>query len=254
MNNLALYHKVFGQLCQWLPAEPATRRSNLAWLIVGAYLSASVHLAHIVRHWAVRSKQPSLVNRLHRFLTNGAVQPGVYYEPLASQLLATFASRPLRLVMDTTKVGRRHRALVLALAYRRRTLPLAWSIHEGDRGNVAVVEQIKLLAAVYRLLPYGCPTQLTAAAAFRATDLLSWLRDHQWGYVIRQRQESYVRYPDGEWSPIADLARQPGQTRVVGWVWLAKTNPFGLTWLVIGSAAEHGQRRRGALDSGLRPA
>lgn len=232
-NNLRIYNKMLAQLCQWLPDERITRLRNLALLVVGVYLEESVHLSHIVASWPLSGKAPSLVNRLHRFLANRLVAPLSCYEPLAATLLQAYAGQPLRLLIDTTKVGFNHRALVIAVAYRRRSLPLAWSLHQGQIGNVAVTEIIKLLEWVYRLVPSNCEVSLCGDAAFRPTDLLFWLRQHQWHYVIRQRKESLVRYPEGDWFPIAEIPIEPGQTRVLGWVWLAKSNPFGLTWLVL---------------------
>jgi hypothetical protein len=49
MINLRLYHKLLSQFGQWFPEERITRKRNLAWLVVDLYLSASVHLPHIVR-------------------------------------------------------------------------------------------------------------------------------------------------------------------------------------------------------------
>lgn len=232
-NNLQLYNNLLGHICQWLADERITRLRNLALMVTGLYLNKSVHLSFIVGAWPTAGKETSLVNRLRRFLANHRVSPLVYYQPLASRLLTTFAGQPLRLIVDTTKVGFNHRALVIAVAYRKRSLPLAWSLHKGSRGNVAVTEVIKLLDWVYHLIPSNCEVTLCGDSAFRPSDILSWLRQHDWHYVIRQRKESLVRAPDEDWSLIADIAIEPGQTRVVGWVWLAKSNPFGLTWLVI---------------------
>ena len=232
-NNLRLYHMFIRQLCQWLPNERITRKRNLALLVTGLYLGRGIHLPLIVRKWPMVGRVPSLVNRLHRFLDNPRLNPQACYQPLVEQLLKVFTGRTLRLAIDTTKVGFGHRALVVGLAYRKRTLPLAWSVHPGPIGNVAVIKIIALLEWVHRLVPSNCEVVLTGDAAFRMSDLLYWLREHHWHYVIRQRKESLVRYPDGCWFRISTIPIQPGQTKVIGWVWLARTNPFGLTWLVI---------------------
>ena len=145
-NNLQLYHKILDQLCKWLPEERVTRKRNLALMITGIYLSASVHLSLIVSKWPVEAKSPSLVNRLQLFLDNVRLAPGSCYQPLAAELIAALAGTGLRLVIDITKVGFNHRAMVVGLAYRRRTLPLAWSVHKGSIGVVSVNKMIDLLA------------------------------------------------------------------------------------------------------------
>lgn len=233
-NNLRLYHKVLRPICQWLPEEPVTRKRNLALLMVGLYLSGSVFLSHIVREWPVAGKQESLINRLRRFLKNEAVSASSYIEPLVAGLLQAASGNGLNLIIDATQVGSSHRALVVALAYRGRSLPLAWSIHEGNIGNVKVTAVVRLLERVYRLIPFGTEVSLTGDSAFRSSDILLWLDEHEWHYVIRQRKEVYIRYPDTDkWFPISEIPLQEGETKVVGWVWLAKSNPFGLTWLLL---------------------
>lgn len=235
MNNLQLYHKVLGQLCKWLDDERITRLRNLALLIIGLSVGHSIHLSYIVSEWPVPGKKKSLVNRLHRFLVNQLVSPTAYYQPLAERLLKAFAGERLRLIIDATKVGFNHRALVIGVAYRKRTLPLTWSLHEGSIGNVAVPKVVRLLERVYQLVPSNCEVVLTGDSGFSATDILFWCRQHHWHYVIRQKTLTKVRFPeDGSpWFPIADIPIEPGQTKVVGWVWLAKSNPFGLTWLLL---------------------
>jgi hypothetical protein len=192
-----------------------------------------VHLSLIVRKWPVAGKIPSLVNRLNRFLNNQRWQVQRYYEPLAAALVEHLANHELRLVIDTSKVGFNHRVLVVGLAYRRRTLPLAWSVHRGRIGNVAVREQIALLRRVDRLIPYDCSVHLVGDCAFASSDLLRWLADQEWHFVIRQPGPTEVRPARGAWQPVRDFVLDEGQTRIMGWVWVAKTNPFGRVWLVL---------------------
>lgn len=232
-NNLHLYHKILEQLCQWLPDERVTRQRNLALMITGIYLSASVHLSLIVSKWPVDAKDPSLEDRLQRFLDNERLAPRRCYQPLAAELIAIFAKIGLRLVIDVTKVGFNHRAMVVGLAYRRRTLPLAWSVHKGYMGAISVNRIIELLEEVYRLVPYDCPVEIVADCGFKTADLLRWLRKREWDFVIRQPGKTKVRLQTGQWLYLCDLPIQPGQTQVIGWVWVARTNPFGPVWLVL---------------------
>jgi len=202
-------------------------------LVVGIYLSANVHLSLVVRKWPLPSKIPSLVNRLRRFLDNRHVSLQRYYEPLVKSLVFAKAGGHLDLVIDTTKVGLGYRALVVGMTYRKRTLPLAWSLHKGRIGNTPVTAQVALLDWLHKLIPIGTEVSLTGDTSFCSGDLLHWLVDHGWSYVIRQRKEVHIREEDGPWHPIADIAVASGETIVVGWVWMAKTNPFGPTWLLL---------------------
>lgn len=211
-NDLQLYHKILEQLCQWLPEERATRRCNLALMITGIYLSASVYLSQIVSQWPVDAKEPSLEDGLQRFLNNERLSPGSCYQPLAVELIAAFAGTGLRLVIDVTKVGFNHRAMVVGLAYRRRTLPLAWSVHKGYMGAISVNKIIELLQGVYCLIPYDSEVGIVADCGFKTVDLLRWLRKHEWHFIIRQPGKTKVRLQTGQWLYLCDLPIQPGQT------------------------------------------
>ncbi len=96
----------------------------------------------------VTSDLPSLVNRLRRSLDNPSLSVRPYYRPVAESLVSAFRGLPMRLIMDTTKQGFNARLLTVSIAYRKRSLPLAWSVHRGQKGWVAVKEQIALLRQV----------------------------------------------------------------------------------------------------------
>ena len=135
MNNLRYYYRVQEQLRQWLPQERITRIRNMALLIIGLHLSGAIHLSLIVRKWPVRGKDPSLVNRLHRFLANSRVNVRAWYEPVVVELLGSLRTPQIRLVIDCTKVGFNYRLMTIGLAYKKRTLPLVWSVHRGAKGS-----------------------------------------------------------------------------------------------------------------------
>ncbi len=125
----------------------------MALLIAGLYLGGSVHLAEVVRKWPSRSKEPSLVNRLLRFLDKVRLDVPAWYEPAAANLLAGCSGHPIRLVIDSTKVGFDYRLLTIGLAYKRRVVPLVWSVHRSGRGHTSATEQIRLFAYVSELMP-----------------------------------------------------------------------------------------------------
>ena len=232
-HNLRLYHKVFHQICQWLPAERVTRQRNLALLVMGLCLSRGIYLAAIVSSWPLPGKAVSLVNRLRRFLDNEQLQVGEWYQPVVQQVVTALAHQPLRLVIDSTKVGFDHRLLVVGLAYRKRTLPLAWSVHQGRKGHVAVSDQIALLQQIRWLLPAQATVWLLGDTEFENVQLLRWLRRRGWHFVVRQRGCIKVWRTGQGWRRIDAFALQPGQTQVIGWVRLTEKYNAGWYWLVL---------------------
>lgn len=232
-HNLRLYHKVLHQLQQWLPGERVTRQRNLALLVMGLVTAQGIHLSYIVSTWPLPCRLVSLVNRLRRFLANERVDVWYWYRPLAAQLLAALAQRPLWLVIDSTKVGRNHRVLVVSVAYRQRTLPLVWSVHQGRRGQTGHGDQIALLQRLAPLIPRGTEVWVLGDTEFESIHLLRWLRRRFWHFVVRQRGIIKVS-PDGQaWSNIKTFPLCEGQTHVVGWVRLTEKFNVGWFWLVL---------------------
>lgn len=232
-HNLQLYHKVLHQLCQWLPSSRITRARNLALLIVGLCLGSGIHLATVVSEWPLPGKEPSLVNRLRRFLDNQGVTVRQWYQPLLLDILAAFAGKELRLVIDSTKVGFNHRLLVIGLAYRKRTLPLAWSVHEGRRGHTSAQAQIELFEQIRWLIPAEARVWVMGDTEFESVPLLHWLRRRDWHFVIRQRGSTKVYSAGRGWLRLDAFALEPGQTRVIGWVRLTEKHSAGWFWLVL---------------------
>jgi hypothetical protein len=173
--NLRLYHTMIGQICKWLPEERITRVRNLALLLTGLYLSRKVHRSLIAEEWHLPGKTPSLVNLLRRFRDNPRVSVGEYYQPVAESLLSAFRGLPIRLIMDTTKHRFDARLVVVSIAYRKRALLPAWSVHRGRTGWVKVQEQIALLRQVAELIPKGSEVWLLGDCEFQHAPLLSWL-------------------------------------------------------------------------------
>lgn len=232
-TNLHVYHRTLEWLSQLLPDKRITQLRNMALLIAGLYLGESVHLPHIVRKWPSRSTESSLANRLHRFLDNRRIDVRRWYEPEAKQLLARFDGVPIRLVMDTTKVSSHRRLLTIGVAYKRRVLPLAWSVHRGSRGHTPVRAQIELLSYVRGLLPAGSEVWVVGDCEFGSVQVVTWLRSQGWHFVMRQKGVIKVAQADGDWTKIEEIPLQRGQTLCVGWVRLTQKHDCGWFWLIL---------------------
>jgi hypothetical protein len=232
-HNLQLYCKVKRRILQWLPEARITRVRNLALLVTGLCVERGIHLSEIVGEWPVPGREVSLVNRLRRFLSNEAVDVDTWYRPLARQILSVFEGQQVRLIIDTTKVGFDHRLLVIGLAYRHRTLPLAWSVHEGSRGHTTAAEQLALFKRVAALLPPDADVLVLGDTEFQHVSLLRWFCQRNWHFIVRQQGRIKVRVAGQGWQKLNDFELEPGETRTIGWVRLTEKYAMGWFWLVL---------------------
>ena len=143
-----MYHTCFGKIRQLRPQERVTRVRNMAWLLAGLFVGQCVHLSHIARKLPGVSQKLSKVKMLSRLLDNRHIRVRLWYEPVARGLLTTAVQhgQTVRLLVDGTKVGNGHQLLMVALAYRRRALPIAWTWVKGKRGHSSAQKQCALLA------------------------------------------------------------------------------------------------------------
>lgn len=232
-SNLRIYHTILWQFRKWFSHERITRLRNLALLVGGLYLARKVHMSLIADEWHVAGKTPSLVNRLRRFLSNFRVSVRDYYRPVAESLISSFRGLPIRLIIDTTKIGFEARLLMVAIAYRGRSLPLAWSVHRGKKGWLAAKKQIALLKYVAELIPEGSEVWLVGDTEFQHVPVISWLEDADWHYVLRQQGKILVWWPGGEQVKLKDLGLKEGETMYLGSVYLTQEHHHGPVSMVL---------------------
>lgn len=220
MSINQLYLTWLEQITQLRPGERITRLRNLAWLIVGIFLSRSVHLSKIASKIPGSAKQMSIVRRLSRFLANPAVRTRQWYEPIARSLLEAMTKTvgEIRLIADGTKVGFNHRLLIIAIAFRRRAIPIVWTWVKSAKGHSSAYKQLALLAYVRKLLPKGVPVLLVGDSEFGAVEVIRQLEAWGWQYVLRQKPNHLVKLEGRSfWQPFGDLISAPGQS-----IWLGR--------------------------------
>ena len=142
-----LWMRVCPCLCRLRAGERVTRVRHLARLVTGLVLGQGIHLSQIARAGPYRVAQaPSQVLQLRRFLDNPRVDVEAWFRPVRRLLLPRGGACTLR--MDCSQVGARHRLLSVGLAFRKRTVPRAWSVQRGPKGHVGWEAQRALFTAV----------------------------------------------------------------------------------------------------------
>ena len=213
-NNQRLYQELYTEMDELRPNEHRGRLRVFVWFLVGLFLSQSIHLSHIGKKIPGRATNKSKERRVRRLLANSAIRPRRWYEPVARSLIEVIVAHdlPLRLLVDGSKVGFGHQLLMVAVAYRRRALPLAWTWVKGSRGHSSSWKQLALLSYVCGLMPEDAQVYLAGDSEFGAVPVLEWLDEQDWRYVIRQKGNHLVQLAEQEaWCRFDSLIDHPGQ-------------------------------------------
>ena len=215
-----LYHTWMRRFCELRPKQRITQVRNFVWLMIGIHQSRSVYLSKIALKIPGSAKLVSTTRRLSRFLDNPAVQVREWYRPIAQQWLEAqwHSLGEIRLIVDGTKIGSGHQLLMISLAYRRRSIPIAWTWVKHVRGHSSAFKQLALLNYVRTLLPQHAVAFLVGDCEFGSVEVLHWLDQQHWWYVLRQKTyTSIFLNHSSQWQRFGSFIHQSGQS-----VWLGK--------------------------------
>lgn len=218
MASNQLYALWLQRILQLRPTERITRTRNMARLVTGIFQSRSVQLSHVATQVPSPVDLLSVVRRLSRFLDNPAIRVRDWYAPIAQDWLAYLArtTGEIRLIADGTKVGFGHQLLMIALAYRRRSIPLAWTWVKSSKGHSSAYKQLALLCYVHQLLPAHIPVSLVGDSEFGAVEVLRQVETWHWTYALRQKTSHQIQLPGQAWQDFGAVVTQPGQSRWLG--------------------------------------
>ncbi len=236
-----LYHTWIRRIEQLRPNERKTRVRNFVWLLVGIYHSKSVHLSKIANKIPGSATLNSIIRRITRFLNNPAFRVRDWYRPVAQALLERSAEggHPIRLIADGTKVGFGHQLLMVAVAYRRRALPIAWTWVKGARGHSSSCKQLALLAYVRSLTPTNAKVLLVGDCEFGAISVIKQLNEWRWDFVLRQKASHKVKLQGQElWQPLGDLIQHTNQRLWCGEALLTQLHAYPVKLLAYWQTGE----------------
>jgi hypothetical protein len=235
MPIIKLYRTWKEQIRALHPKERITQIQNFAWMMVGIYQSRSVHLSKIAGQVLGNAKLLSTIRRFERFLDNPAIDVRAWYDPIAKQWLAAQWQhlREIRLIVDGTKVGFGHQLLMVSLAYRRRSIPIAWSWVKYVRGHSSAKKQIELLNYVKTLLPKQSVVFLVGDSEFGSILVLKQLNQWHWFYVLRQKSNTGFRMgSSGQWQSLRSFVEKAGDSRWLPNGFLTQQQAFPASVLV----------------------
>ena len=214
-----IHHTWMQRILELRPGQRITQVRNFVWLMVGIYKSRSVHLSRVAGKVPGPAKLLSTTRRLSRFLDNAAIHVREWYEPIARQWLKAQIGwlGEVRLLVDGTKIGFGHQLLMVAMAYRQRSIPIAWTWVKHVRGHSTANQQLALLAYVRSLIPCKTPVFLVGDTEFGAVAVIQQLKKWGWHYVLRQKSNTLVRLGrQNKWFAFASYIQKPGQSLWLG--------------------------------------
>lgn len=188
-DNHRRYRSIMTAVRQMYPRElnghAARKLNTLAALISGIVGSQRTNYPKIASKVPTAAKLESRVKRYSRWVNEKAEPNQVQVLPCAGALLTELSHRTLVLVMDASEVGRGCLALLVSVVYRRRTLPLAWVVIQGQKGHFPAETHVALLQEVAKWLPEGADVVFLGDGEFDNVALQRQLWDFGWEYVCR---------------------------------------------------------------------
>lgn len=180
------------QLCSVVSRQVHRAR----WLLMLALVDGLVRgnrlgLTRLARSLAGNVAPKHRIKRVDRFLGNCRVhvEIPIWYSALAKRLLR-HCRRPVVLLDWTQTIGD-FNALVAAVAFSGRAIPIYAEVHPGSKlGNRKV--QHSFLEALARVLPAKTRPIIVADAGFK-TPFFKSVRERSWDFVIRLRGKGVLR-------------------------------------------------------------
>ena len=241
MSTNQLYNTWYAEIRELRPDEHTSRLRSFVWLLVGLFLAQSVHLSKIGMKIPGQATNKSKERRVQRTLDNPAIHVRSWYAPWITAILDRIVAHdlPVRLIVDGSKVGFGHQLLMVAVAYRRRALPVAWTWVKGSRGHSSSGQQLALLSYVRRLIPPGATVSLVGDSEFGAIPVLKWLDANQWLYVLRQKGNHLVQLPhETRWRRFDSLISRRRQRIWIPQALLTKNHAYGVNLIAYWKSGE----------------
>ena len=200
-------------VCSLVKSWDIRRSRCLARMVSGLMRAGRLGVAAIGRWLPGKTTDKHRIKAVDRFLGNDAVD----LHPLWQGLLALACKRQrVFVLLDWTDLDARHEALVAAVSFGGRALPIAWTTsrksHYFKSRNGLETSFCLLLKT---LVPDGVQLVIVADRGFARASLMRRFDRSRIGYVIRFRRDIHIL--DGRGSgPVANRMIQLGRTRDLG--------------------------------------
>ncbi|MDA1190735.1 MAG: transposase [Candidatus Poribacteria bacterium] len=214
---------LYGWIASVTSSFSGLRRSQakvLALYSLGVALAEHCALSEVSKALSFVAKPDTVERRLQRFLANLRIAPRPCCIALTRWTFRALqaAKHPVVVLVDETSLSDRLRAMVVALAYRGRAIPLAFRVYRPDGWPMGQVEMIdQLLGWVHEgMRQAGVPASRSVIvqadrAIGTSPDLIDAVERRGWRYLFRVQRQTRIRFEDGTQQPLSDLVPKPGK-------------------------------------------
>lgn len=218
-----LFGKIFKKLLSYygknLQGHAYSRVKKLAGFICGMLRKKKPHMADIGSGLVQPITAYSKEKEAKKFLDNKWTDYQTHYLPYISELLKELVeSLPegaeVQLVIDGSKMGKDHMALMVSLVFKGRGIPLLWLVEKKPKGHFSTAAHLDLVQATQDflnpLIPSRHPVILLGDGEFDSAELQLCCRLNGWNYVFRTASDA-VMYEEGIRFQPKELCLQAGQ-------------------------------------------
>jgi hypothetical protein len=180
--------------------------NTLTAMMAGIIIGKQTQLPKIAANVPELIKLPSTEMRFKRLIINEKVTEETYFLPFIQSLLINLGLEQMVLAIDGSLVGRGCVCLMISLIYKRRALPLVFTVVKGKKGHLSEDTHIELVNKLYPLIPESTKqVVLLGDGEFDGTSLQQTLTNFGWKYVLRTSSNITI-YVDDESFQIETLA------------------------------------------------
>jgi hypothetical protein len=210
-----VYRLLQGCLSEEIDESSRTRLALLVTGIIGAKHAGPARVASALHKMGLRDAKPeSLERHIRRIENDPEISATICFHPFARWRLLYGKPRRVFLIVDPTSQEDRIFMVSVAIWYRGRALPLAWTTWEANTPLTGkrFWERIEeLLTLVSELLPKDIPVICMADRAFGAPAFTDLLAKRGWHYVVRVQGQTVCQDCTGKTRRIEHLVQTTGQ-------------------------------------------
>ena len=170
-------------------------------MISGIVGSKNTQLPLIVSKVPEEIKPTSVEKQIKRFIINEEVDCDQYFMPYGQALLEKLGTKEIVLAIEGSAVGRGCYTLMISFIYKKRALPLAYTVIKGKKGHFSEETHIALAKQVHNILPDPSPKVIFLGDdEFDGIGLQEILNQWGWKYVFRTSDNIKIFAGDEEFS------------------------------------------------------